>query len=327
MSSFIRASRETLVYKPSLGDLIDIRLIPGTFTRITNENLKSITYEMDFLNNLVTMDAGTPIVVYIGAAPADHLSKIAELYEFLEFHIYDEIEFSHDLQTYAFTSGGRVKLFDFIPSDEHLKGYSDKRERIYLVSNYTNPSIRVKQDYSKLASRDQQKAKLDFHMLKESCVRDDASKNIKIAQVLNPVAALLKFRPPHVHKGEMKRIEFTFFNGEVMMPIFGGPKTSECRMIVTNYDDVIDWDYEFFTRKLNTWNDKIREMQAYNPFTGNPNPLPNQLGNQMEICILFSIIKDYYVAIGHENPSVADVNDLYSNFIIGSCENDSVCKA
>ena len=327
MASFVKASRETLVYKSSLGDLIDIRLIPGTFTRITNENLKSTTYEMDFFNNLVTMDAGTPIVVYIGAAPGDHIPKIAQLYEFMEFHIYDDMDFSHDLQTYAFTSGGRVKLFNFTPSDEQLSEYSNKRERVYLVSSYTTPSIRTKPDHSKLAHRDQQKAKLEFHMKKESCVRDDAARNIKITQVLNPVAALLKFRPPHVHKGEEKRLEFMFFNGEVMMPIFGGPKTSECRMIVTNYEDVIDWDYEFFTKKLNTWNDKIREMQAYNPFTGNPNPLPNQLGNQMEICILFSIIKDYYISIGHENPSVADVNDLYSNFLIGTYENDSVCKA
>lgn len=325
MASFVKASRETLVYKPTLGDLLEIKIKSGTFTRITNETLESITYEMDFLNNLVTMGAGTPIIVCVGNAPANHMIKIVELYRFCEFHLYDEMEFSHEIQTFAFTSNDRVKLFDYIPSDEQLKEYSNVQDRVYLISNYTNPEVRVKPDHSKLPFKDQQIAKLEFHMKKEEYVRGDAAKNISIAQVLNPVAALLKFRPPHVHKNDLKRDEFTFFNGEVMLPIFGGPKTSKCRMIVTNYEEIVGWDYELFTRKINTWNDKIREMPALNPFTGNPNPLPNQLGNQMEICILFSIIKDYYITIGHENPSVTDVNNLYINFLIGECDNYAIC--
>jgi hypothetical protein len=242
------------------------------------------------------------------------------LYQFIDFHFFDELEIPRSLL--AFEAGNpNSHFYDHLPTEEEIQTLKEL-PNLYLISNYVNLEIREKKESNKNAEQ-----RFADHIRKEELNIPNSIQNMSYATLLNPKYALLLFRPPHFHQeDERKKCEFEFFSGIVLLPIFSGLKSSECRMICTNYDKKIFWNYKILTRGINKWNYDARESLALNPFTGTKIPLPNQLGNQMEISIFFSILRDFFICIGHENPSPTDVYSMYVQFIIGKNDNDDKCN-
>lgn len=322
LGKMIPANCNTVVYNPSVEGLTNIISSEGGITRLKDNKLRLLAFEMNFLNTCMSCTSGKPIIVYICYVPSDHIMKLVKLYEFAEFHFFDELAPGNEIQAFA-AGNSNVTLYDHLPTDEEMEHFNSNSDRVYLISNFTNKEIRLRNDNENVTSGE----KYNLHIRKEELNVTDSQRNINFAKKINAKYSLIKFRPPHYHKDEKdKRCDFNFFKGIILLPIFSGPKTSECRMIVNNYDEIIVWDYRILSHALNRWNMTTREMRALNPFSGRENPLPYQLGNQFEICVFFAILRDYFISIGHENPLASDVYSLYSQFIMGGFDNSDICK-
>jgi hypothetical protein len=321
---FIVIDANTVVYNPSMDTLETIVKSSGGISRQTNDKLRLISFEMNFMTSKVEMTPPNskvevrPLIVYIGYAPGTHLLKLMRLYGDFEFHLFDDVDPPNSVLAYANSPDSNCQVFFEYPTDEQIQAYRE-HENVYLISNYTNPDVR----------NDNAENRHELHIKKEETNAADMAVNMDYARRINARSSLLKFRPPHYHAGDRVH-EFEFFRGIILLPIFSKPKSSECRMIVSNYSETIQWDYRVLTYGLNSYNQTTREKLGLNPFTNNGSnfskkPLGNQLGNQMEICVLFAIIRDYFIAIGLPGPTETHVYNLYSRFIIGDIENAQHC--
>jgi len=320
-AKFIPANRNTVVYSSEMSTLSNIEKQNG-ITRIYNNKLRLLAFEMNFLNTQVNvLPNKRPIVVYIGYCPGEQITKLVKLYEFIDFHLFDDMEPSAEITAFA-AGNDIITLYDHYPTVDEIASFREQHNNVYLISNYTDNEVRLNANVTDQTA----KQKHEMHLVKEQKNITDSEINMQYAKQFNAKCSLLKFRPPHVHQEDRVKVcDFSFFKGKILLPLFSGPKSSECRMIVANYDEIFKWDYRIVTFTINNWNFKIRESSALNPFTGMHNPLGNQLGNQFEICVFFSILRDYFMCIGNENPAEMDVYSLYSQFIIGKIDNADRC--
>jgi hypothetical protein len=320
MENFVVANNTSMIYDEMKGSYIGRKKL-STYSRISNEMLMLFSNCLSFLNGWVTLDEnGKAVVVYINGTNGKHLCKLFKLYDFITFHIYDDIEPCRELAE-SIRTEHNVVFFNNIPRPEEFKVKYESEQNVYLISEYTDPRIRFEPNYDNLTESEIIKEKENFHFMKEELIIIDSGKNLEFCQAVNAKVTMVKFRPPHVYLTKAQK-EFKFFDGTILMPIFSDPKSVNCRMILNKYETIVTWNYVKFSGILNTWHYETKEKLGLNPFTGNPNPLPGQLGNQFEMCVLFSLIRDYYFTIGHAFASEGDVFNLYNEFLV-DCECDN----
>lgn len=327
MDNYICLNNKTLVYSTDLstsstpGNERDISI-----NRTEDKELNQLSYDINFINVYVNMDGGNPTIIYIDPYSHSALIKLMELYDFANFEIYDQVPAERNLSQYVAKNSHRVSFYhepkvldnpteldkdyeQFNP-ERLAEKYKDVANK-YLISTLTDVEIRVNM------TDPDHKVRQQFHLNKEKVIAKNSEKNIKISTAISAKKSFLKFRPFHLHSDLPGRnMNFPFFDGTVILPVFSGKKSSDCRMVVMDYREIIDWDSAKFTIIINNWNKKTRELLALNPFNGRKEPLPNQLGNYFEISVLFMILKDYYLSIGHLDPTSQDVYNLYSKFIV-----------
>lgn len=327
MSQFIEANKEAMIYDETKSAYVGSTKL-NKITRISNELLMLLSNCFWFINSIVTLnEQKRALIVYIVGTPTDHIAKLIKLYPFLDFDIYDELPLGSKLAEAINSSKSKINFINRNPTIDELKQYDNEDNNVFLINEYTDKRIRIEPDYSNSSHEEMIRLKTEFHNAKEDIIREDAVKIIEMTTAVNAKASMVKFRPPHYYLSKQQK-NFEFFNGTVIMPIFSDPKSGNCRMIVIDYVNKVKWDYIKFAGILNTWNYDTKEKLGLNPFTGDPNPLPNQLGNHFEICTLFSLIRDYYFVIGHPFSTENDVLNIYLAFILdGKCEVDENCDA
>lgn len=327
MTSYIRADRKSLVYstKREKMDRIKSRRIGDI--RQSNDMIKRFAFDLNFIMSYVDIiDDEMPTIIYVGCCPGKHLTKIMELFKFFNFRLYDEVDMCPELEVYLVENAGRVEFYNYIPSPEELHTRYHKVNNRYFISCYTTLEIRNDPDFNALPTEELVKARRDFHLLKEDCTTNDTIKTMEMARATDAICSFLKFRPYHHKEGDEDR-KYLHFDGTIILPIFSEDRSSECRIVVNKYGDEnqIMWSSKNLSYHINDWNFNIRESLALNPFTKNPNPLPNQLGNNFEVCALFSLIRDYFESVGHVEASENDAYNLYSGFIIEPPVDDAHC--
>lgn len=328
-TSFIPANCNTVVYNGNQKGDLNFTTNGTGVTRKKNPILKDLAFEMNFFNTIVEFDrnGNKPTIVYIGYGDASHLVKIFDFYEFCDFFVFDEKEYSNELKSYESTHEN-VSLFEYLPEEDDLESMRDM-PNLYLISNYVSMEVRDLKESSNYDVRYEQ------HMLKEKHNVKDSRTNMMYAEKINAVASLINFRPPHIHsEEELKKFDleelipgdFHFFEGIILLPIFSGNKSSGCKIIVKNYQKQIKYNYVNLTHGINKWNIHTKEKPALNPFNDTKTPLPYQLGNHFEISILFSIFRDYFTSIGIESVSAEDVYNMYTSIISTEESNFEHCK-
>ena len=359
-SKFIAANNATQVYNTKMSRLTTRPNVQNI--RTTDQLLMFLAWEMNFINIKVTMDGEKPIVLYIGETlkvetkrkqvfttirsievdnvrlrHGKNIAVLAELYPFIDFHVFDSEAMSayycEDFKR-ATKKLKNIKAYNRMPTAKEYEYYTNY-ENLYLICNTTDDLIRNEPDYSELAKKELgdddndskfynliKKMKHEFHELKEELNLGDLYKTKELILRLKPKSSLVKFRPNHGTGSQTAE----FFAGTILLPIFSDYKSAECRMMIDpeNFDNIITWNFEVLFENLNHWNDKERESLALNPFTGTPHPL-GQLGNQMEICVLFAIIRDYFACTGSPFVTQLDADKLYNGMMIDEPENTDIC--
>lgn len=320
MENFIESSYKTMIYSETTekykGSLAVSKL---SISRITNSYLMYISTYIMFLNVFIQgkkndEDKTIAKIVIIGVQNYDVILKICQMYPFFNFDIYDDSEPTASFISFIKEKNNKdnISYFNHFPSIEDLKEkyYSDTIP-LYSIIDFTNKEI--KEDI--FFSPNENDKKMQYQLYKEELLLQDSRKIMEYVKALEPLKSLVKFRPPHNYK-DKKTNNFEFFDGTVILPIFSDVKTSSSHIIVSKIDDTVNWDIEKYNETCNVWNYSTREKFGKNPFDGSNAPLQNQIGNSVEFCILFSILKDYFITISNGYDIDEDiVFSFYKNFI------------
>jgi hypothetical protein len=261
--------------------------------RVEDTDLKLIAAELNFLNLYFEPSSKKAICIYIGAAPGNHIPKIAKCYPEITFHCYDanpvQFKASENLQIF---------LEDF--SLETISKYSDKDD-IYVITDFVNRDLELI-----VSGEDQQQRK-------ERIINEDMKLQMEWMKKLKPKVAFLFFRLPHFYKNLTTNNILEYLNGNVYRNIFTPPKTIECRLVVSDFDSVNSYDFERYEKILHYWNDVIRENNLNNPITDDNTPF-EEYGNTFDYLMLFWIIKEYFITRGHLHVKKEDILALYRFF-------------
>lgn len=351
--NYIPANHKTQIYKPSSNKISTYSQSTG---RMENRLLSLLAWEINFINTKVTLENGSATVVYIGEnlrkevihnefedqsyeifEYGRNLSILSELYPFISFHFFDFINDSlKQAATFLLQEKPNLKIYNRNITQDDINMLTNDRN-LYVISNFTSDELRDEKVYDykiyllkndledneinrSTFSNNAKEEKALFFGIKERKNISDMEKSKEIVDILKPKAAMVKFRPNHLGEDE----DFTYYDGILLLPIFSSHKSMECRLIVTDYDKLIKWNFKNLRENITFWNNKTRELPALNPFSNTAAPLPYQLGNQMEMCVLFSILRDYFATMKVVANS-EDVYSLYSDLMADSAENEEYC--
>ena len=254
--------------------------------------LKLFTSELLFLVNYY--DNTVNNVVYIGAAPGEHIVVLADLFPDINFHLYDKATFDprlddklnvHTHHTYFTTS--------------HIQEW--KQKQCLLISD-----IRT-------VTYDSKKTKLQDMKINEDTVWKDMLLQQKWVEEIKPVYALLKFRLPYAEPFELKKGKNrNYLDGIVYIQPFSKPTSSETRLCVNGLEcRRRDWDILSYERKLFHHNSEVRNKVHRNPFTRDNKHIHYDLGlhNDYDSVHLTHVVMAYLSKIG-QSPTEDTTHEL-----------------
>jgi len=330
--NYLKATSRTQIYNP---EMLKSEIYTTGEQGTQNRLLSLLSWEINFINKKVEIIPGEKtIIVYIGENlrrelvaneivfnPAKNVEILAKMYHFIEFHFFDFTEFSNVIINEA-----NVINYNRMIEESDFDYFIDKN--VYLISNYTSFELREEPilDYGYYLLKNNlsdtkenrnifEKYKLEekasFFNLKESLNVSDIMHNKLFIEKINPRCAMVKFRPNHLNNLVE---EIQYYSGILLMPIFS-EKSMECRLIIEDYSRFVAWNFEKLILGLNSWNTRDKKFLALNPFEGTTKPLGKGLGNQMEICILFHILKEYFMCMD-VSVKESDVINFYEGLLL-----------
>eukprot|EP01119_Soliformovum_irregulare_P024019 TRINITY_DN8521_c0_g1_i2.p1 TRINITY_DN8521_c0_g1~~TRINITY_DN8521_c0_g1_i2.p1 ORF type:complete len:421 (+),score=88.91 TRINITY_DN8521_c0_g1_i2:84-1346(+) len=196
---------------------------------------KLLLSEIEFLTEFAPPDATDILVVYAGAAPGSHIPYLSSLFPHVSFDLWDpapfKIESDDKLQTHQ-------ALFEISTAKEIAAKSKDKT--LLFISDIRTADPRR-----------------DRAEVVESMISSDMKLQMDWVQAMKPYASMLKFRLPWI-EGKTE-----YLNGKIYLPVWGPETTTEARLIVTDPDDVIDYDNLKYEQQMFHFN-TVTRVQYYN---------------------------------------------------------------
>lgn len=239
-------------------------------------------------------------IVYIGAAPGDHIYVLAQLYEDFTYHLYDSEKFDSRLKELS-----NVKIYSKYFDDVDLNHWSDK-SKIFLISDIRTLSY----DSSGFDEKTQRR--------NEDSVWSDMQLQRRWVETLEPELSLLKFRLPFAHDFILEEgKERKYLEGLVMRQVYNKPTSSETRLLVSNIEHK-DWNLISYERKLAYHNCRIRTLNFLNPITNNEEKIYKSKGlfNDFDSTYLCTLVMDFLISV-EEVPNTENVTNML-DFILNN---------
>lgn len=223
-------------------------------------------------------------VLYIGAAPGNHIIALVDFFEELEFHLYDTQDFDSRLK-----SLDNVKINQRYFTDEDLENWKSKDKDYILISDIRSL------DYSPDKRDKKSKEK------NEIAVWNDMKLQEKWVVELEPSISLLKFRLPFAYDFILKEGKTRkYLDGKVLKQVYNKPSSSETRLLVTDIK-FKDWDITKYEEQSYYHNSVTRQScKYYNPLTGTYKPLYKEVGlsNDFDSTYFYFCVTRYLNSIG-----------------------------
>lgn len=302
---------ENLIYSSVLGLRPEAEKINKKLSvRKNNNDLKLLISEVLFINRYVENDDS--VILYIGAGPGTHISKLIKMYPNMKFHLYDSEQINVE-------ESENVRIFNKKFTMEDCTNYDNS---VYIITDFKD--TKYDRDESFITTHEKNKWQAD----KELSYLGDMILQRDICVEIKPKAAFLRFRPSHYYSGINDPLDsFEYFSGVIWMMIYNDYKSTESRLAVTDFTITnFKWSIQTYQYKLNFFNYIVRESLALNPFTNDSTPLPNQLGNKFETVMMVKIILEYFRVIGIFKPRISEIMSFYSDFlVVESCRDIDLC--
>lgn len=225
-------------------------------------------------------------ILYVGAAPGYHITKLADLFPNITFDLWDPRKFETESRT-------NIKLFNNFFTDDSARTYVHNTERILFMCDLRTIKI------GKL-----KKAK-DIEKMDE-LIDEDMNMQRRWCQIIKPTYAYLKFRLPY----EIPKTKY--LPGTIYLQPYTKIST-EARLMTNVYDNNILYDNIDFEEKLAYHNGYTRcNSKHYNKWKDIM--LKNNLVNNWDNAFALHITHFYLKKIKKDN-SMKMVEVLFLNII------------
>ena len=266
--------------------------------------LKLFGTEMLFLTHYLDVRK-TKDILYIGAAPGDHLYCLSKFFPDVTFHLYDEMEFCKKIKNMT-----NIKIHRRKFEDEDIVEWTGKN--LLLISDI------------RCTSYDRNDDSLTGLKKNEDMAWEDMLLQQRWVEELKPQFSLLKFRLPYGEEFNLKQGKTrNYLDGLIYIQAFNNSSSSETRLVVFG-DQIVkrDWDIVSYERKLFHHNSEIRNKKKFkNPLNDQKRLIHPEIGlyNDFDSSYITHVVIDYLEKISIES-SETNVKRILT-FILNNCCN------
>jgi hypothetical protein len=238
-----------------------------------------------------------PKMVYVGAAPGNHINILAEMYPEFEFHLYDPAPIGWEIK-----ESPKVRIYKQLFTDDDTNTWKDRND-VFFVSDIRS-DIKIDEDDYKPSLEN------------EKIIIGDMRRQENWHKTIKPVATLLKMRIPYAIPGIPDK--FTYLSGYIFKQVYPGQSSTETRLVPDGIKEAT-YDVKKYEDQMFYHNSIVREEFKYtNPFTRDNKPIdaPNFL-NDYDSLAATQILIDYFTSRGASGFPLSDNNDLAEKQVVG----------
>ena len=223
-------------------------------------------------------------IIYVGAAPGEHLFLLARMFSEYNFHLYDLKQFDKRLEELD-----NVTLYNKYFTQEDVDKWKKKDIKIFLISDIRSLN------YTKLQRVNSQKAE------------DEVWENMNMQKdwyiQMECYMGLFKFKLPYVVGYNLKKGKTReYLDGIVFRQVYQKNNSSETRLL-TRGIGYRDWDIVRYEKKNAYHNQVSREKTFFkNPIDFTDDPIYPEQGflNDYDSVVFATILKDFLIKINQE---------------------------
>lgn len=226
-------------------------------------------------------------LVYVGAAPGEHLVVLTQMFPGITFHLYDSNNFDLRLRNLARSdknmSSNVIIYHKYFEPEDVTKWSNDKAKCIFISD------IRTLTYNSKKTSFNDRKNNEDI-------VWKDMKLQQYWVETIKPLHSLLKFRLPYAEKFELEKGKYReYLAGTVYRQPFSKSGSSETRLYVSHPPLTKQWDISSYEQKLFYHNKIIRKQKFFHPLDDSRQHILEEynLLNDFDSVFLANIVLDY----------------------------------
>jgi hypothetical protein len=187
---------------------------------------KLLLSEIQFLTHFLQPGQ---LVVYAGAAPGTHLGFLAEMFPEASFVLIDHREFTIK------EPNPRLTIVAEQFSDRHALEYANKNVLFICDHRSADPQMDSPEEV-------------------ERKTQNDMDQQMAWHYIISPAASMFRFRPPYAYRPG----KTTFFDGIVLLPVWGRAQTTESSLVVLREGKKRDWDNVVYERQMYHFNTEVR---------------------------------------------------------------------
>lgn len=244
--------------------------------------MKLFLSEVSFLTKMRNESKNTFLILYIGAADGYHINKLAELFPFYMFHLWDPRDFEVN-------ETPNIKIFQKFFTNEEAEKYIKDNKKTLIICDIRSLPI----EYAKRESNFNKKIEL-----MDEIVMEDLEFQKQWTQRIKPYAALLKFRTLY-GSGKTK-----YFDGIIYLQQFSF-NSAETRLLCKNFDEMKEYNNSEYDEKMSYFNNFIRNKPV-DKWSKTLNKM--SLINNLDTTMLLQIMNEYLLAVNKNNDEVSLIN-------------------
>lgn len=227
--------------------------------------------ELEFLtNNFMRVGHGhtehATVVVYAGAAPGKHITKLSSQFQDIEFHLFDPREFDTTLDECK----NVFKYNQFFDEETAIWCKENFQEKFILFIcdiRSTKPNFDLPNEMRKRGCSPEEikKAMDDDNIKQEKAIHDDMLLQQKWLQCMNPERSLLKFRARyHYTFWQPKKPQEwdTYLSGDLYFQVYAPRNSTELRLLVKQNAQFKLYDSEKIEKQMAYFN-QISRRDGY----------------------------------------------------------------
>lgn len=257
--------------------------------------LKLMLSEIEFLTIFSLNKPKTPKkikVVYPGSADGHHIAFLAQMFNEIEFHLYDPREF-HPVLNHLINEG-RIHIYKQLFTDNDAKKWQSetKENHILLISDIRSST----------------------HMAGPDAFEDAIAKDMKMQMnwynIINPDLSIFKFRLPF-NKSKME-----YLDGDIYLQAFPPVTSTETRLIVKGKPVMREYDAKKYESIMAYHNKYTRVHEYKNRFDHMSSRNKYGLDNRYDSVRFIEIVEDYLKLTGVKltNQTVLNtIRDIINN--------------
>lgn len=228
-----------------------------TITKTINDKIKQIKYEklhwgqrklllseLEFLNSDYDKNEKT-LIIYAGSARGTHLTFFFDIFPKIEWHLYDPNKFDYTLYNKKYRNIVKInyyyKINNINPTEPGYGFFTNEIAKYYTTDEYKIGNkynrilfvsdIRIMPPDKDFSTREAKETYVKKFLVQ---VDEDMIYQENWVKIINPRAALLKFKLPYPFVGMSKCYKYLL--GTIQIQAFGPVDTSESRLYVKNYN-------------------------------------------------------------------------------------------